>query len=344
MQNVAQIISLFVFKNYIIYLILQVAFVFFSNAVVSKVASKRYPYIDMKNPPRLSKKEIWDLIKNIKALTVTKISGIIVNNTDNIVITYFNGLITTGVISNYTLIVNALNSLVNQVFAGLTGSVGNLNAVESEEHKYNIFKSLNLLNFWIYAIVAIFIVVVSSDFIDLFFGSSYVTGIEIPIILAINFYMNGMQCVVGLYKSTMGLFKYGQYILLITAFFNLIGDLYLGSKYGVFGILLATAIARLLTNTFYEPYVIFKHGFKIKFLEYIKRYLTYVFLMVISCVSCLLVVHNFNFIPLFNVIFKTLICIIIPNIIFVLWFCKNNEFIYILNSIKNILIKVLRKE
>lgn len=342
-QNIVQIISLFIYKNYIVYLLEQVIFTFFSNFTVSYIAKKKYPFITNKNASQLSKKEIWDLIKNVKALTVTKISGIIVNNTDNIVITYFKGLVTTGVISNYTLLVNALSSLLNQVFVGLTGSIGNLNAVESEEHKYEVFKSLNLINFWIYAVVTIFIIVVSNDLIQFLFGSQFVTGLEIPIILAINFYMNGMQCVVGMYKSTMGLFRYGQYILLITAVLNLIGDFYFGSKMGVFGILLATALSRLLTNTFYEPYVIYKHGFKKKFNEYLKRYLSYFLLLFISTVVCLVLCLNFKFSSFINVIIKSLICLVVPNMIFVIKYHKNSEFIYFINIIKNILSKILKR-
>ena len=342
-QNVIQIITLFIYKNYIIYLLEQVIFTFLSNFTISYVAKREYPFINDKNPSMLSKKEIWDLIKNVKALTVTKISGIIVNNTDNIVITYFKGLVTTGVISNYTLLINAFSSLVNQVFVGLTGSVGNLNAVESEEHKYEVFKSLNLINFWIYAIVTIFIIVVSNDLIRFLFGSKFVTGIEIPIILALNFYMNGMQCVVGIYKSTMGLFRYGQYILLITAVLNLIGDFYFGSKMGVFGILLATALSRLLTNTFYEPYVIYKYGFRRRFNEYLKKYISYFLLLLTSTIICMALCYNFKFNIFINVVLKSLICLIVPNIIFVIKYYRSKEFTYFINTIKNVLVKVLKR-
>lgn len=342
-QNIVQIISLVIFKNYIIYLILQVLFTFASNGVVSYIAKRKYPFITNKNVPKLSKDEMWSLAKNVKALTVTKISGIIVNNTDNIVITYFKGLITTGIISNYTLLVNALSSLVNQIFSGLTGSVGNLNALETDDRKYIVFKSLNLINFWVYGLVSVFIIVVSNDVIKLFFGASYITGIEIPIILALNFYMNGMQCVVGIYKSTMGLFKYGQYILLITAFLNLIGDFILGKAYGVFGIFLATAISRLLTNTFYEPYIIFNHGFNKKFSEYVKRYLIYFILIIISTCFCFIVTYSMNFNVLINIILKCIVCLIIPNFIFYITFHKSEEFSYFINILKRIIRKIYEK-
>ena len=65
-----------------------------------------------------------------------KVSGLLVNSTDNILITFFSGLATTGIASNYTLLVNTLNTLLGQLFNGLTASIGNHNASESVEKRY----------------------------------------------------------------------------------------------------------------------------------------------------------------------------------------------------------------
>lgn len=339
LQNLVQIIILIVFKNYILYLITQVIFTLLTNIFISIKADKDYPYIRDKSTYKLSKSEKWTLIKNIKALTITKLSGILVNNTDNIVITYFNGLIATGIVSNYLLITNMLTSLTNQIFNSLSASLGNLNAESDNEHKYTVFKSLNLINFWIYAWATIGIIVLSSDIVKLFFGFEYVMKMEIPLILGINFYMVGMLNVVSLYKSTMGLFKYGQYVLLFTAFFNLIGDIILGSKYGILGIFVATAIARTLTNVWYEPYVIFKHGFKRKINSYILRYFFYLVILIvtglITYILCSFVKINY----MIGLLIKLLICIVIPNCIFVLVFHNFPEFKYIFDSVRGLLSK-----
>lgn len=342
-QNIAQILALILLKSYMAYLLLQVVFVLVSNILISAVAKKRYPYIAEKNAEKLSKAEIRSLAKNIKALTVTKLSGILVNNTDNIVITYFNGLITTGVVSNYSLITNTITSLANQVFSSMSASLGNLNASDDEAHKYDVFKALNLANFWLYGWAAIGIVCLSNDVIALFFGDAYVMGLKIPIILAINFYMLGMQCVVGLYKSTMGLFRYGQYVLLFTAALNLIGDILLGQLWGVFGIFLATALARAFTNTWYEPFVVFKHGFHCSFAAYIARYLLYAGLLVVTCTLCYAVCGLVKAAIIPRVLLKCFICILMPNTFFVLAFRKRPEFQYLLGVMKTMKTKIIEK-
>lgn len=102
------------------------------------------------------------------------------------------------------------------------------------------------------------------------FGSEYVLNIKIPAVLALNFYSVGMMNTIWNFKHTMGMFKYGRFIQFWTAVFNLTFSIALGRIWGLFGILLATFIARALTNMWYDPYVVFKYGFKETPIKYIK--------------------------------------------------------------------------
>ena len=307
-QNIAQIIALVLTHNYIVYLVLQVVFTFLSNALISRKAVKDYPYIT--------------------------------DNTDNIVITYFKGLIATGLVSNYTLLINMLTSLVTQVFTSITASVGNLNAVGDEEQKYSIFNTLNLANFWIYGWVFVGIIVLANDAIAFCFGKNYIMPETISIILAINFYMLGMQNIVGIYKSTMGLFKYGQYILLSTAVLNLIGDVVLGKQYGILGIFVATAVARLFTNTWYEPYIIYKHGFKRKFKEYILKYAWFAISLIIATISTYMLCQLVKMTLFVQIIIKGIICILVPNLIFIVMMHRMPEFKALLELVQRVLQKI----
>lgn len=336
-QNVLQIMILIFTKNFMAYLIIQVICVFVTNALISLKAKKDYPYIVNNEIEPLSKNEKWKLAKDVKALTVTKLSGILVNNTDNIVITYFNGLVTTGAASNYILLSNMLTSLVNQFFGSMTASIGNVNATENEETKYFLFNVINFANFWLYGWGAIGIAVVSTDIVNLCFGTEYVLPISIPIILAINFYMVGMQNAVWTFKSTLGLFKYGQYILLITALINIIGDIILGSKLGLFGIFLATAIARAVTNCWYDPYIVFKYGLHKNVLHYLWSYLKYLGIILISAGCCYYICSYMHFSLVINVVMKMIVCIILPNLIFILLFHRTDTFRYVLVKVKRLL-------
>lgn len=342
-QNILQILILVLSRNYLLYLIVQIICTFASNFFISLKATHDYPYITEKHPTPLSRSEKWTLVKNVKALVIIKLSGLLVNNTDNIVITYFNGLITTGVVSNYLLIVNTVSSLAYIVFTSLSASIGSLNATDDDNHKYLIFKSLNLINYWIYGWSAIGIAVLSSDVVRFFFGAQYITSFSICIILAINFYMLGMQSVVGIYKTTMGLFRHGQYVLFATAIINVIGDIFLGKAFGVFGIFLATAIARLITNTWFEPYVVYRYGLKKNFGKYLVRYFNYAVLLCITGTICFFICKMIHTEQLPQLLIKTGICIVIPNTLFLLAFHKLPEFKTMTSLLNNYRIKLVSK-
>lgn len=336
-QNIIQIIVLVTLKNFTAYLFVQIICGFVTNILSSQKAKKDYPFIAQKKVQPLSKEEKRGIVKNVKALTVYKLSGLLVNNTDNIVITYFNGLITTGVASNYTLLSGMLSSLLNMVFGSMTASVGNLNAKESDETKYRIFRALNMANYWLYAWGAVGIIVVSGDLVCLLFGENYVLPQSIPVILAINFYMVGMQTVVLNYKSTMGLFRYGQYLLLVTAAINIIGDVVLGSRFGLFGIFAATAVSRLFTNTWYEPYAVYKYGLHRNPVQYLWIYLKYLAILILCTGVCYFLCSMLQVSLVPRILIKVFVCSAIPNLVFLCAFGRTDEGKYLKEKVVSIL-------
>ena len=343
MQSIIQIPVLLMTHNYMAYLIVQTIGVFVNNVIVSWWAKKDYPYISKRNVKPLSHDEKRGLCINIKALTINKLSTILVNNTDNIVLTYFSGLVAVGVVSNYVILTNTLSSLTSQLFNSLTASVGNLNAIENDEKKYSFFQILNLSNFWIFGWGAIGIAFVSGDIVRLCFGEEYVLGISIPLVLAINFYIVGMQNAVYAYKNTMGLFRYGQYLLLLTAAINLILDIVLGNTMGILGIYLATAIARIATNAWYEPYAVFRYGLKVSPFRYLRKYFEYIGVLVVTGGICYYLCSLCQFQVVINVIIKFIICSIVPNCIFFACYHKSEEGQYLIGTAKRFTMKLINK-
>ena len=344
LQSILQSLFLIITHNYLIYLLIQTAGTFIYNVTISVIAGRRFPFIKSKSVRPLQKEERQSLFNNIRDLTIYKISGLLVNSTDNILITFFKGLATTGVASNYTLLVNTLNSLLNQVFNGLTASVGNHNATESNEKKFQMFSFLNLMNFWIFGWAALGIIFCSTDLVRLCFGDEYVLSINIPLVMALNFYTVGLQNAVWTYKQTMGLFHYGRFLQIITAILNIVFSVILGYKWGVFGILFATFLARLPTNLWYDPYAVFIHGFSKSPILYLIKYIQYLIVLVIAAGICFVLLTPIH-LPIFaQIIVKILLCSIICNIVFYAIFRKTQEFKKLKEIVKNVFFILLRRK
>lgn len=327
-QSIFQMIWLFATHEYIGYLIIQAIGTLIYNFTISYIAKRKFPYIVAKDIKPLEAEEKRGLIKNVRALVIWKISGLLVNSTDNIIITYFSGLSAVGLSSNYTLLSGTLNSLLNQLFNGITASIGNLNALESKKKKMSMFYAVNLANFWLFGWVAIGIFIVSTDIVHLLFGAGYVLPFNIPFIIALNFYMVGMQSAVWTFQNTMGLFRQGRYLLFLTAAINLFCSVWLGNKWGLFGIFLATAISRAFTNTWFDPYKLFKYGFQTSVKPFFLRYFKYAAILVTTGAVCYFLCHLVDFSIWINVILKFVICCIVPNFIFLVCFYRTSEFDY----------------
>lgn len=336
-QSILQIIFLVLTKEYMTYLFIQTIGVFGYNLTISYIAKKKYPYIEKKEIVAVDQKEKKEIVKNIKALTIWKLSGLLVNNTDNIIITYFSGIISVGYTSNYTLFSSTLNSLLTQLFNGITASVGNYNATESKEKKIELFNKIHFANFWLFGWAALLIFIVSGDLVRIFYGEQYVLPMNIPFVIAMNFYMVGMQNAVWMFKNTMGLFQQGRYLLIITAVINLIASIVLGEHFGVLGILLATAISRALTNTWYDPYAVFKYGFGISPKYYYKQYIRFTLVLILSGGIEYLICQQMCLGLVTNIAVKCLVSTLITNFIFILFLKKKPEFLYFIELFKNIL-------
>ena len=325
-QSVLQVGVLLLTRNYLAYLLIQSLGVFINNVTVSHIAVKKFPYIikkDIKPLPHIEKKQIFS---NVRDLTFYKISSLLVNSTDNILITFFDGLTVTGVASNYTLLVNTLNSLLGLVFNGLTASIGNHNATETKEKQFEMFRFLNMMNFWIFGWGALGIIFCSGDLVELCFGGEYVIGLEIPLVMAVNFYTVGMMNAVWTYKHTLGLFRYGRFLQIGTGILNIVFSVMLGQRWGTVGILLATVLARGLTNLWYDPYVIMKHGFSLFPWTYLKRYVRNLGVLLIAGGICWFSFQFAGGSVLMRLVVKVILCSLITNAVFLAAFFRTPEF------------------
>lgn len=327
-QTILQILVLVITRNFLVYLTVQLIGTLAFNITISKVADKLYPFLKEKNKNKLDPNEKRKLIKNIRALMITKLSGVLVNNTDNMIITYFSGLATVGLSSNYTMLINIINTVLNQIFSGITASVGNLNAKENKERKKEFFKIMNFDNFWMYGFSSICIIVLINDVIKIWIGDKFILPFNITIILAVNFYIVGMQNTVGTFKNTMGLFEHGRYMLLVTATINLILSIILGENFGLFGIFLATAIARIFTNVWYDAYAVFKYGLNSRFGEYVIKYIKFLLIFIVNLGISYYICGFIFVISIWTLILKILVCAILTNTIYCVFFSRSSEFKY----------------
>ena len=143
--KVVQLIILLLTHNYFLFLLVQILFTRLENVLISKIADKQYPFLKDKQYQKLSKDEIRTIRNNVFAMLAHKIGMVIVNATDNLIISKILGLAVLGVYSNYVLLTQTIESFVTKIFSSITASIGNLVAEQSKEE---VEKNFNRILFY----------------------------------------------------------------------------------------------------------------------------------------------------------------------------------------------------
>ena len=337
-QCIAQIVLLILTKNYILYLVIQILCTFLDNYMASRKADKMYPFIKEKEYKKISKDEEKNIFTDVKSLILYKIGYILSNGTDNIIISAFVGVTEVGLLSNYTTITSAITTFLLSFFNGFTASVGNLNTTDDNRKKESIFYQILLLSFLIYGFVAIAVILLSNEFIIIWLGNDYTLGISVCLALGFNLYVDGMRFVNYTFRNTMGMFKKGRFIPLISSISNVILSVILVQFIGIFGVLIATGLTRLFITTMYDPYLLHKYKFNTSSKRYYMTYLYYLVIVIIDFFICRYVVSQILITGLLGFVLKGFVIMIITYILFILLVWKMKEFKELKEALKNIIL------
>ena len=270
-KTVSQITVLLLTRNFILYLAVQQAIQFLPNIMVSRMVDKEFPYL--KECHELPEREERNgILKNIGAMSMHKLATVIVRNTDSLLMSSFIGLATVGLYSNYRLVLNALNNLLNKFATAFSGSVGNFAALENSDRLYQVYKEMDFLFFVQSAYLTGGLMMLFNPLIELLFGREYCFPMTTVAIIVTEFYISRMRQTNLLFREVMGLFWNDRYKAVAESIINLVVSLALVQRYGVVG-------SSLCTCVWVEPYIFLKYGVQdawqkklwAYFAEYLKR-------------------------------------------------------------------------
>lgn len=342
--TIIKIIVLQLTKNYILYLLIELSIFLIQTIYIGKVITDRYPYIKTKEKYSVDEDTKNNLITNVKALFLHNIGTYCVFGTDNLLISGFIGVTTVGIYSNYTMIVNQLSGLLTPILNGVGESVGNLIATESKEKNYQIFNVIYLINFWIYSQSIIFLYNLLEPFINWWLGEGLLLDKFAFIFILINFYLTGLRTSVNMFKSKAGIFTNDKYVPLIESAINLGTSIILVKYFGLTGIFIGTTISTVSIPLWVQSKLVYKYVFDKSVLEYFKKYFSYIILTIITGIIttslCKILVPWVGFSAL---VAKGIICVISINIIYFWGFYRTEEFEYLWNIGKSIIINMRKK-
>ena len=329
-QILLQILSMVVLHNFYVYIAIQIGAQICTNAVLSVVSGRMYPYLRHNREGLPPKEKVQSIYQHIKAMALHKFGAVFVSNTDNLLISAFVGLGTVGLYSNYKMVLNSLKLAFSYIYNAFTAGIGNLAVTESPEKVNRVYNCLNFAMSMLYGWAAVCLCLLFNPFIGTFFGEKFVLSEVVVAIIVVDFYIHGMRQMTLRFRDGMGLYWYDRYKPFFEVTINLAVSLLLVTKYNIAGVLLGTIISSVLTNLWVEPYVLFRHGIKENWKKglrtYFLRYGCYTLFSIGTGILCMLCVSRIPANSFLKLILRGLIISLIYAAFALLVFGRSPEF------------------
>lgn len=321
-----QIAAICAFKDYYIYVIVMLATQALTNIITAIVTTKMYP--DYKPEGKLPKDEVKGINRRIRDLFTAKLGNTLLGPADTIVISSFLGLTVLAIYQNYYYILTAVIGMISIITNACTAGIGNSIIVESKEKNFKDFNTFTFIIAWIIGFCTVCLLCLYQTFMSIWVGEELMLGILAVVFFCIYFYVYEINNFLCVYKDAAGMWRQDRFRPLIAALANLVMNLITVNFWGIYGVLASTFISMLLIGFPWLVYNVFTVIFERKYLKkFLLNLIFYVIVTIIACCAtyliCWLVPISNEWIKFF---INLAICIVVPNIIFLIAFIRKKEF------------------
>ena len=325
--RVGEIICIYLTRNLYIYVMVTIIGTLTTNIVTAVVTKRMFPEIVCEG--EISVNERQEIRRKLGGLFGTKLNSIVVHQADTIIISAFLGLTLLTQYGNYYYVLNAVSGFVVTLFTSLTASIGNKIASDSKEEVYRLFKKINFANNWIVGWCSICLLCLYQPFMFIWVKEELTLPFQMSVLMTLYFYIYQIQRTLLTFKDAGGLWYEDRYRPYVSMTINAVSNILLVNIIGIYGIVISTILAFLISVPWCNSVVFKKMFCKSPFIN-IRRMISN---MAITSVTAILTYYICSIFPIsiIGILERMLICVIVPNIIFVLSFSRFEEFNYFSN-------------
>lgn len=336
-RGAIQILVLLICDNYYAYVIWLPVFTLLTNLFVWKITNSRYP--KLKCNKKVEKERLHRISKQIKGVAIGKLCVISRNAFDSIIISVLLGLTSVTVYSNYFFVFSSISGVLVILIQSVSASVGNSMAVNTVEKNLRDYHRFDFYYSWVVSWCVVCLVCLYQPFMNLWVGKSLMFPYHTMILMCIYFYVNQLAQVRSIYSEAAGLWWEFRYLTILEMMANFVLNIVLGMRMGVDGIITATIITAFLTSFIGITVITFKKYFRCSAKEYFCNSLVYVTVTVMVCGVSAKICTYVRAEGILELLIKAGICIIVPNVMFVLIYGtikKYREYLLVLLKVLNV--------
>ena len=331
-----QIICLALFKNYYLYVIWLPIFTLLENLITACYVGKHYPQIVHAKTKRTG--DFKKILLQVKDLFGQKLSNVVTNSVDTIVISSFLGLSMVSIYNNYYYLMSAVNGLLDIVYQAILAGVGNSLATESKEKNKRDFMCFFYMNSWIVGWCSVCFLCLFQPMMIVWMGEKLLLGFNTVVLLAIYFYSWKIRQAIITYKDASGMWHEDRFRPYVEIAVNLSVNIILVQLIGINGIVISTIVSMLFVSFPWESYVFIKRTDIISYKKFILKNIVNIIITVIVGIITYWVCSLVSKYSIWTLVIRLIICIVLPNIVFVSYYCRFPEVKFFINTIRKFLL------
>ena len=305
------------------------------NLLVVHQSKRLFPYILPKGKVSEDDKKL--LKRLVAGAFIQKVGAILTVTLDSVIISAFIGVRLLGYYSNYSYITTSLIGFLFIIYTSMQGGLGNSLLLDSVEKNYKDMLRFNFIYSWLIGWCFFCCIFLFQPFILLWIGEKAILPDFIMVLLCVFLHQGECFGVFGSYKAALGIVWEDRYRPLFSGVFKLVLSLIFvyflrdkGDEYALGGVVVSSIISYIFISSPWSAYVLFQKYFKKGLVyAYLKTYMYFFF-------TILAVVLSYPLFALFpaeegtqgyvNFLFRILLCLIIPNVLFYIYFHALPEF------------------
>ena len=150
---------------------------------------------------------------------------------------------------------------------------------------------------------------------------------SVVVCFVIYFYVCEVNQLLNTYKDAGGIWHEDRFRPLVTAIANLGMNLVMVQFWGLYGIILSTVLSMLFVGMPWLFHNLFTTMFEKKNMKkYLSSLAFYVSISIVACITSVIICDFIKFGLLATLIIRLIICLIIPNVIFLIVYVRKSEF------------------
>lgn len=330
-----KILVLLTIKNYYVYVLILPAISIIGNISRAYIASKSFPSIKCYGVVSDELKK--QVKKRVVGLLSFKLYSVIFYSVDTIVISRYLGLAQLGVYNNYYYIQNSIIAFLGVFTTSITAGIGNKMVTNSNEDNYKDLHHLLFMNGWLTGWCAVSLLCLYQPFITIWVGEQYLFPISTMVLMVIYFYLPRVSTLTYSYREAAGLWYEDRIRPLVAAIVNLAVNIILVKAIGINGVLISTLLCSIFINIPWGTHILFKHYFKRSEMEYFAKMALYIVGTCFVGIVTYMISGLVNLTGILGLSIKLLICVVVPNVLFIIMYCRNKEFKFLKDLVYRVL-------